>query len=117
MPFKVAEHSPFILMAEDWFAPPAGFPTHPHCGIETVTFVLAGELLHEDHTGGKGWLGPDEAQFMTPPEGEVAGPKNVSSLSSQSGRSSQPIRCRLSGLRGGNRESETRSRLSHDRMP
>ena len=43
-PENVAEHSPFLLMAEDWFAPPAGFPTHPHRGIETVTFVLAGEL-------------------------------------------------------------------------
>ena len=44
-PVDIGEHSPFLLMAEDWFAPPAGFPTHPHRGIETVTFVLAGELV------------------------------------------------------------------------
>jgi quercetin 2,3-dioxygenase len=64
-PEKIAEHSPFLLMAEDWFAPPAGFPTHPHRGIETVTFVLAGELLHKDHTGGEGRLRAGDAQFMT----------------------------------------------------
>jgi quercetin 2,3-dioxygenase len=84
MPVKVAEHSPFILMAEDWFAPPAGFPTHPHRGIETVTFVLAGELLHEDHTGGKGCLGPGDAQFMTAGGGvmrsEMPGPDGVQTL-------------------------------------
>ena len=50
----ITEHSPFLVMAEDWFAPPAGFPTHPHRGIETVTFVLDGELIHADHTGGAG---------------------------------------------------------------
>ena len=64
-PEHVADHSPFLLMAEDWFAPPAGFPTHPHRGIETVTFVLAGELIHADHTGGTGHLSAGDVQFMT----------------------------------------------------
>ena len=84
MPFKVAEHSPFILMAEDWFVPPAGFPTHPHRGIETVTFVLAGRLLHADHTGGAGRLNPGDAQFMTAGGGvmhsEMPGPDGVQTL-------------------------------------
>ncbi|HTR13475.1 MAG TPA: pirin family protein [Roseiarcus sp.] len=83
-PEQAAEHSPFILMAEDWFGPPAGFPTHPHRGIETVTFVLAGELLHEDHTGGKGRLFPGDAQFMTAGGGvmhsEMPGPYGVQTL-------------------------------------
>src|SRR6516164_10061522 len=83
-PVRIPEHSPFILMAEDWFAPPAGFPTHPHRGIETVTFVLAGELLHEDHTGGKGRLGAGDAQFMTAGGGvmhsEMPGPNGVQTL-------------------------------------
>ena len=83
-PENVAEHSPFLLMAEDWFAPPAGFPTHPHRGIETVTFVLAGELLHKDHTGGAGRLAAGDAQFMTAGGGvlhsEMPGPDGVRTL-------------------------------------
>ena len=62
---RIPEHSPFLVMAEDWFAPPAGFPTHPHRGIETVTFVLDGELIHADHTGGAGRLRAGDVQFMT----------------------------------------------------
>ncbi len=83
-PENVGEHSPFLLMAEDWFAPPAGFPTHPHRGIETVTFVLAGELLHRDHTGGEGRLSAGDAQFMTAGGGvlhsEMPGAQGVHSL-------------------------------------
>ena len=83
-PEDVAEHSPFLLMAEDWFAPPAGFPTHPHRGIETVTFVVAGELVHQDHTGGAGRLSAGDAQFMTAGGGvmhsEMPGPGGVQSL-------------------------------------
>jgi quercetin 2,3-dioxygenase len=83
-PEKIAEHSPFLLMAEDWFAPPAGFPTHPHRGMETVTFVLEGELLHKDHTGGEGRLRAGDAQFMTAGGGvlhsEMPGPGGVRSL-------------------------------------
>jgi redox-sensitive bicupin YhaK (pirin superfamily) len=83
-PEDVAEHSPFLLMAEDWFAPPAGFPTHPHRGIETVTFVVAGELMHQDHTGGAGRLSAGDAQFMTAGGGvmhsEMPGPSGVQTL-------------------------------------
>ncbi len=83
-PENVAEQSPFLLMAEDWFAPPAGFPTHPHRGIETVTFVVAGELLHGDHTGGSGRLSAGDAQFMTAGGGimhsEMPGPQGVRTL-------------------------------------
>jgi quercetin 2,3-dioxygenase len=83
-PELAAEHSPFLLMAEDWFAPPAGFPTHPHRGIETVTFVIAGELIHADHTGGTGHLGAGDVQFMTAGGGvmhsEMPGPGGVHSL-------------------------------------
>ena len=80
-PERAAEHNPFLLMAEDWFAPPAGFPTHPHRGIETVTFVIAGELTHADHTGGTGRLRAGDVQFMTAGGGvmhsEMPGPEGV----------------------------------------
>lgn len=83
-PVRIGEHSPFLVMAEDWFAPPAGFPTHPHRGIETVTFVVAGELAHADHTGGAGRLGPGDVQFMTAGGGvmhsEMPGPGGVHTL-------------------------------------
>jgi len=43
----------------------AGFPSHPHRGIETVTYMLAGEFRHEDSAGNKGDLGPGSVQWMT----------------------------------------------------
>lgn len=55
---------PFLMMAEDWFST-VGFDWHPHRGIETVTFVLEGQLEHRDNRGGHGVLGPGDAQWMT----------------------------------------------------
>ena len=43
----------------------AGFPSHPHRGIETVTYMLAGRFKHEDSAGGKGEMGPGSVQWMT----------------------------------------------------
>ena len=43
----------------------AGFPPHPHRGIETVTYMLAGRFRHEDSTGSKGEMGPGSIQWMT----------------------------------------------------
>ena len=43
----------------------AGFPQHPHRGIETVTYMLAGRFKHEDSTGSKGEMGPGSVQWMT----------------------------------------------------
>ena len=42
----------------------AGFPPHPHRGIETVTYMLNGEFEHEDSTGAKGSMGPGDIQWM-----------------------------------------------------
>ena len=43
----------------------AGFPPHPHRGIETVTYMLDGKFKHEDSTGSKGEMGPGSVQWMT----------------------------------------------------
>jgi redox-sensitive bicupin YhaK (pirin superfamily) len=43
----------------------AGFPWHPHRGIETITYVLAGSVAHGDSLGNKGVLGPGSVQWMT----------------------------------------------------
>jgi hypothetical protein len=43
----------------------AGFPWHPHRGIETVTYVLTGEVAHGDSMGNRGVIGPGCVQWMT----------------------------------------------------
>ena len=43
----------------------AGFPLHPHRGIETVTYMLAGEVGHKDTIGNAGTIGPGDVQWMT----------------------------------------------------
>ncbi len=83
-PENFAAHSPFLMLAEDWFAPPAGFPTHPHRGMETVTLVLEGSMEHRDHTGAHGLIGEGDVQWMTAGRGvmhsEMPGPDGVHSL-------------------------------------
>jgi quercetin 2,3-dioxygenase len=43
----------------------AGFPWHPHRGIETITYVLAGEVAHGDSLGNKGRMTAGDVQWMT----------------------------------------------------
>jgi redox-sensitive bicupin YhaK (pirin superfamily) len=43
----------------------AGFPWHPHRGIETITYVLAGTVDHGDSLGNRGTLGSGDVQWMT----------------------------------------------------
>ena len=43
----------------------AGFPMHPHRGIETVTFLSKGTIVHEDHLGTKASISDGEAQWLT----------------------------------------------------
>ena len=49
----------------------AGFPPHPHRGFETVTYMLAGQMRHEDSTGHGGVIGPGGVQWMTAGRGIV----------------------------------------------
>ncbi len=48
-----------------------GAPDHPHRGFETVTYLLAGELVHRDSHGGSGRIGPGDVQWMTAGDGVV----------------------------------------------
>jgi hypothetical protein len=43
----------------------AGFPMHPHRGIETVTYMLAGRVRHKDSLGNQGTIGGGDVQWMT----------------------------------------------------
>ena len=63
------EFDPFLLLddfrnerPEDYLA---GFPWHPHRGIETITYVLAGTVDHGDSLGNRGTLGAGDVQWMT----------------------------------------------------
>ncbi len=49
----------------------AGFPWHPHRGIETVTYLLKGLVRHEDSLGNNGVIGPGDVQWMSAGSGIV----------------------------------------------
>jgi redox-sensitive bicupin YhaK (pirin superfamily) len=66
---------PFLMLdefssddADDYIA---GFPAHPHRGFETVTYILDGHMLHEDHLGNKGNLKSGGVQWMTAGRGII----------------------------------------------
>jgi redox-sensitive bicupin YhaK (pirin superfamily) len=66
---ETSEFDPFLLLddfrndrPEDYRA---GFPWHPHRGIETITYVLAGMVEHGDSLGNKGKMGAGDVQWMT----------------------------------------------------
>ncbi|MDE3039787.1 MAG: pirin family protein [Nitrospirota bacterium] len=60
---------PFLLFDDFTSGNPrdyeAGFPLHPHRGIETVTYVLKGEVQHRDTLGNAGSIGAGDIQWMT----------------------------------------------------
>src|SRR5215217_4247328 len=64
-----SDFDPFLLFDDfrnerpDDYA--AGFPWHPHRGIETITYVLAGNVEHGDSLGNRGTLGAGDVQWMT----------------------------------------------------
>jgi redox-sensitive bicupin YhaK (pirin superfamily) len=66
---------PFLMLdefssfdANDYIA---GFPAHPHRGFETVTYLLDGHMLHEDHLGNRGDLKNGAVQWMTAGRGII----------------------------------------------
>ncbi|MEO8679326.1 MAG: pirin family protein [Vicinamibacterales bacterium] len=63
------EFDPFLLFDDFRNERPddylAGFPWHPHRGIETITYVLAGTVAHGDSLGNRGSLGAGDVQWMT----------------------------------------------------
>src|SRR3954452_14537161 len=72
---KTKEFDPFLLFddfrndnPDDYLA---GFPWHPHRGIETITYVLAGTVEHADSLGNRGAIAPGDIQWMTAGSGIV----------------------------------------------
>jgi quercetin 2,3-dioxygenase len=66
---NTADFDPFLLLDDFRNERPedyrAGFPWHPHRGIETITYVLAGTVDHGDSLGNRGTLGAGDVQWMT----------------------------------------------------
>ena len=66
---NTSEFDPFLLLDDFRNDRPddyrAGFPWHPHRGIETITYVLAGEVQHGDSLGNKGRMTAGDVQWMT----------------------------------------------------
>jgi redox-sensitive bicupin YhaK (pirin superfamily) len=64
-----SDYDPFLLLDDFRNENPedfqAGFPWHPHRGIETITYVLAGSVEHGDSLGNSGALGAGDVQWMT----------------------------------------------------
>ena len=72
---NTTEFDPFLLLddfrndvPEDYLA---GFPWHPHRGIETITYVLAGTVEHGDSIGNRGAIGAGDVQWMTAGSGII----------------------------------------------
>ncbi len=72
---EVPQLDPFLLLddfrsdnPEDYIA---GFPWHPHRGIETVTYMLEGRVEHGDSMGNKGVIGAGDVQWMTAGSGII----------------------------------------------
>lgn len=72
---NATRHDPFLMLDEFFSGEPAdylaGFPSHPHRGFETVTYMLEGHMLHEDHLGNKGHLRDGGVQWMTAGRGVI----------------------------------------------
>ena len=72
---QVPQFDPFLLFDDfrsdnpDRYLP--GFPWHPHRGIETITYVIEGNVEHGDSMGNKGVISPGDVQWMTAGSGVI----------------------------------------------
>jgi redox-sensitive bicupin YhaK (pirin superfamily) len=72
---QLPDLDPFLMLDEFGSDHPgdylAGFPSHPHRGFETVTYMLDGRMRHKDNHGNEGLLTPGSVQWMTAGRGIV----------------------------------------------
>jgi redox-sensitive bicupin YhaK (pirin superfamily) len=72
---QTLRQDPFLMLDEFFSDNPddylAGFPSHPHRGFETVTYMLDGHMQHKDNHGNTGDLGPGDVQWMTAAAGII----------------------------------------------
>ncbi len=72
------QFGPLRVFNEDIVQPASGFPPHPHRDMEIVTYVLDGELEHQDNQGNSGHILPGEVQVMSAGTGIVHAERNPS---------------------------------------
>jgi redox-sensitive bicupin YhaK (pirin superfamily) len=69
------EYDPFLLLDDFRSDVPsdyrAGFPWHPHRGMETITYVLRGQVEHQDSLGNRGVISPGDLQWMSAGSGII----------------------------------------------
>ncbi len=72
---QVENYDPLLMLdefssenSEDYIN---GFPAHPHCGFQTLTYMLSGTMYHEDSLDNSGKLGPGDVQWMTAGKGII----------------------------------------------
>ena len=54
-----------LVINEDYIAPSMGFGTHPHDNMDIITYVISGEIKHQDSMGNLGYIKPGEVQVMS----------------------------------------------------
>jgi redox-sensitive bicupin YhaK (pirin superfamily) len=73
--YEVPLFDPFLLLDDFGSNNPddyiRGFPWHPHRGIETITYMIAGEVQHGDSLGNRGTIGTGDVQWMTAGSGII----------------------------------------------
>lgn len=62
---KKMNYGPLRVFNDDTIQPSTGFDFHPHRDMEIITYVIDGELEHQDNNGNRGIIGPGEVQVMT----------------------------------------------------
>ncbi|KAK9234374.1 RmlC-like cupin domain-containing protein [Lipomyces kononenkoae] len=68
---RLRNFSPFLLLDHFFVSGNAGFPDHGHIGQETITYLIHGQVDHEDFTGSAGTIDEGDLQFMTAGRGIV----------------------------------------------
>jgi len=72
---QIPEFDPFLLLDDFHSSEPEhyrkGFPWHPHRGIETITYMLEGEVAHGDNMHNQGVIAPGDVQWMTAGSGVI----------------------------------------------
>jgi redox-sensitive bicupin YhaK (pirin superfamily) len=72
------QFGPLRVFNDDVVSPGTGFGMHPHKDMEIITYVISGQLQHQDHLGNRGIVHPGEVQVMSAGKGILHGERNPS---------------------------------------